>query len=329
MCIIGVPPIRAEAPNLHPQDEGPGRADARDVGSTQRSCDRPRIASRRIIVEHVLLGFEGSEASVAALEWVAERAQHVPSHVTLTTVAEFFESERELQRVAQQGAELLLRRATSATVEMRVRRGWMPETLLESDRVADLVVIGSHLYAPVRSMLKGWVPLRVSVQSAVPTCIVHAGWHDRPGPVIVGYDGDGSADAALRFAASEAARTKRSLLIVHAWTVGALGTRNEAEHRAVVDRAILAVSRTYPGLHVEHVLMADDPALVLESLAREASLVVIGSHHHGALAGGLLGTVAWYLVGAMAAPLCVVPPESLTPLDAPGYTAPARVTAPV
>ncbi len=275
-------------------------------------------------MDHMLLGFDGSEASLAALEWVAQRARHVPSRVTLTSVAELFESERELRRVSEEGADVLRKLAPSVTVKTKVIRGWMPGALLDSDRIADLVVIGSHPYAPVRSTLKGWVPLRVSVAAAVPSCIVPSGWHERPGPVIVGYDGDGSADAALHFAASEAARTERKLLIVNAWPIKMLRKRNESEHQEMLEKAARAVSRAYPGLLAEHLLVADDPALVLEALARDASLVVIGSHHHGALAGGLLGTVAWYLVGSMAAPLCVVPPESLSPLETSSDTEPAH-----
>ncbi|MBB3158327.1 nucleotide-binding universal stress UspA family protein [Microbacterium proteolyticum] len=277
-------------------------------------------------MDHMLLGFDGSEASVAALEWVAQRARHVPSHVTLTSVAELFESERELRRVSEEGADLLRKLAPSVAVETKVIRGWMPGALLESEQAADLVVIGSHLYAPVRSTLKGWVPLRVSVAAAIPSCIVPSGWRERPGPVIVGYDGDGSADAALHFAASEAARTERKLLIVHAWPIKMLRKRNESAHQEMLEEAVRTVSRAYPGLLTEHILMADDPALVLGALARDASLVVIGSHHHGALAGGLLGTVAWYLVGSMTSPLCVVPPEFLPPLEMNSDVEPAHTS---
>lgn len=266
-------------------------------------------------MEHIVVGFDGSEASVAALEWTAQRAQHVPSHVTLTSVAEFFESERELRSVSHEGADMCRRLAPSATIDTKVLRGWMPDTLLESSKAADLLVVGSHLHAPVRSMLKGWIPLRVSVRSAVPSCVVPAGWRQRTGPVVVGYDDDGSSEAALRFAASEAARTKQELLIVHAWPEKMFHSGTRAEHEAVTHRAGLAVSRTYPGLPLEQVMMADDPALVLEALAQKAALVVIGSHRHGALAGGLLGTVAWFVIGQMTAPLCVVPPDSLAPLE--------------
>lgn len=273
-------------------------------------------------MEHVLLGFDGSEAAVAALTWVAQRARQTSSHVTLTSVVELFESERELERVSREGADMLRRLAPSAEVETKVLRGWMPEALLEGDRTADLVVVGSHLYAPVRSTLRGWVPLRVSVKSVVPSCIVPAGWEDRPGPIIVGYDDDGSADAALRFAASEASRSGRTLFIVHARPNTMLHPRDQAEREAVADGAARTVANTYPGVAIEQIVMADEPAMVLETLAREASLVVIGSHRHGVLAGGLLGTIGWYVVGSMTAPLCIVPPESLTPLVAPaGRTA--------
>ncbi len=62
--------------------------------------------------------------------------------------------------------------------------------------------------------------------------------------------------------------------------------------------------------------MDDEAAEVLESLSSSASLIVIGSHRYGALAGGFVGSVAWFLVGQMNAPLCVVPPESFEPLTA-------------
>ncbi len=267
-------------------------------------------------MEHVLLGFDGSDASVSALEWVAARANRIPSRVTLTAVAEFFDSERAVQHTADEGAALLSRLAPTALVERKVLRGFMPGAFVESDRAADLVVVGSHLYGPVRSVLTGWVPLRVSLQSIAPACVVPVGWTEKADPVVVGYTDDGSADAALRFAASEASKTGRRLLVVHTWLDTVLHRDQDPRHRRILDRAAEIVAENHPALPVETLLMDDEAAEVLESLSSSASLIVIGSHRYGALAGGFVGSVAWFLVGQMNAPLCVVPPESFEPLTA-------------
>ncbi len=265
-------------------------------------------------MENILLGFDGSEGSISALEWVAARASHSPGRVTLTTVAELFESEQEAQRIASAGTQMLARLAPTMLVEQKILRGFMPGTFLESDRAADLVVVGAYHDAPVRALLTGWVPLRVSLRAIAPSCVVPAGWSDEGGPIVVGYTDDGSADAALRFAASEAALTKRRLIVVHTWLNRVFHSTQAEAHRAPLDDAIRTISGTYPDLAVDPVLINDDAAMVLASFASTAALVVIGSHRYGTLSGGFVGSVAWFLVDQMRSPLCVVPPESLEPL---------------
>jgi nucleotide-binding universal stress UspA family protein len=117
--------------------------------------------------------------------------------------------------------------------------------------------------------------------------------------VIVGIDGTPASDAAVRWAAAEAARTGARLRIV----LVARHTGTQTQTHAQVAAAIGEASR--PGLEVTgHVVTGDDPADVLTSLAADAALTVVGSHGHTALTEALRGATGTRV--AMRAPGCTV-----------------------
>ncbi|MFG2041877.1 universal stress protein [Dactylosporangium sp. NPDC048998] len=116
--------------------------------------------------------------------------------------------------------------------------------------------------------------------------------------VIVGVDGTPASDAALRWAAAEAARSRarlRVVLVYHWRWPGGIGatdriegyTREQAE--AAVDAAVRAVRAHRPGLDVSGFAVFGDPADVLAGLAAGAALTVVGSHGRTALADATRG----------------------------------------
>jgi nucleotide-binding universal stress UspA family protein len=266
-------------------------------------------------MEHIVLGYDASEAARSALEWVAARAARRPLEVTLVVIADMFDAERPVIRAQQDEATQRLRElAPGLRVDTRMWDGLMPGAVVTVARDADLLVIGVHSGRRLRAFLNGAIPLRVSARSEVPVCLVPAGWDGRDGAVAIGLSNDGSSDAALAFALREAAASGRVLRIVHAWLMTAPGSpsANAAGHRARLDAAVAAIARSHPDLVVEAVLVRDNPAAALSAATARDALLVIGSHHRGVLSGGFLGSVAWDLIGQLGRPICVVPPVAAT-----------------
>ena len=150
------------------------------------------------------------------------------------------------------------------------------------------------------------------------------------GEIVVGVDGSPASQAALRWAAEEAALRQTRLVAIWAWTfvppapiaepgmipmpaVDYTGTV-DAERSAVeqeFDEALEAALPGVSGIEVERKLVEGDPAEVLESESKEAELLVVGSRGRSGIAAALLGSVSRHVVDHAVCPVVVVkaPPE--------------------
>lgn len=139
------------------------------------------------------------------------------------------------------------------------------------------------------------------------------------GTIAVGFDGSMSSERALTFAIDQAVAERRPLTLVHA--LGAMerlwldqdghDNRIGVEPIAREPQRLLAdarekVARRAPGLEVHEVLRTADPRTVLLGLAREASLVVVGSRGRGPVRSLLLGSVSVAVTRHAACPVVVV-----------------------
>ncbi|MFH8250180.1 universal stress protein [Microbacterium sp. B2969] len=272
-------------------------------------------------MERIVIGFDGSPGAESALDWVTDRAHRHPVLIDLVGVANMFASDRTGALERLEDAEARMRsRLPGTAVESHLVDGTMPGTLVHAARSADLLVIGIDREHLVRTAVKGWMPLRVAVRSHLPTCLVPGGWSAADGPVFVGVDED-SSDAALLFAAAEAAEATSTLRIVHAWSeehpvrsgslVVMTAPRTRADHERLMRRATEKARETHQGLTVESDLIhEDDAANLLRSLTTGGSLVVLGTHGRGLLSGAMAGSVAQKVLWDLRAPVCVVPDEN-------------------
>lgn len=271
-------------------------------------------------MEKIVAGFDGSPAAESALDWITDRALREDLRVEVVLVANMLLPDDADADVTLERAETrLTSRIPGIPVETVRVDGLMPGALVQVAQGADLLVVGVDRGHPVRAALHGWLPQRVSAESTAPTCIVPREWEAVDGPVTVGLADDGSSDAAIEFAAAEAGATSRPLRLVHAW-YGALPTDPpqakptsmrglHAEHQVFAAEAADRVRGAHPGIEVHVELTQANPSAALAAASRLSSLLVIGTHHRGILAGGLVGSVALDLIGAIGAPLCVVPPR--------------------
>jgi nucleotide-binding universal stress UspA family protein len=272
-------------------------------------------------MERVIVGFDGSRRAESALDWVTDRAHRHPVLLDIVAVAHMFASDRsEVQERLEEAEARMRARMPDAPVESHLLDGTMPGTLVNAARDADLLVVGiDREHHPVRTALKGWMPLRVAMRAQRSTCLVPGGWSPSDGPVFVGVDED-TSDKALRFAANEAAETRSTLRVVHAWseerapargsTAVLTAARVHAEHGVLLRHAAERAREGHRGLHVEtDLIYEDDPANVLRSLAADGSLVVLGTHGRGLLSGAMAGSVAQSLVWDVRSPVCIIPDD--------------------
>jgi nucleotide-binding universal stress UspA family protein len=137
--------------------------------------------------------------------------------------------------------------------------------------------------------------------------------------VVVGVDGSAESVRALGWAARYATATGARVQAVRAWhypdvagqaPVGIapdpVHRESEAQQLAMLDEAITSAYSGQPGPAAEPRLGYGHPAQVLIEASKEADLLVVGSHGHGAFTGMLVGSVSIHCVTGAFCPVVVV-----------------------
>jgi nucleotide-binding universal stress UspA family protein len=132
--------------------------------------------------------------------------------------------------------------------------------------------------------------------------------------VVVGVDGSAVASRALRWALEQARARGGSVLAVTAWSwadVDGDGAVDLDALEAVTAAALAAeVARAQaevPGVPVQLEAIFGHPGEVLTAAARDADLLVVGSHGRGRMVRALLGSVADACLRARVCPVVVLP----------------------
>lgn len=136
--------------------------------------------------------------------------------------------------------------------------------------------------------------------------------------VVVGVDGSEHADAALRFAAEEAALRGATLRVVCGWQLPPSVTmdmglapglfesfREEAE--TIVREAAEMAASLQPEVPRELRVVEGHAVEVLRQEAKDAVLLVVGTRGRSELAGIFLGSVSHHLLSQATCPVTVVP----------------------
>ncbi|MFE6691800.1 universal stress protein [Streptomyces sp. NPDC057743] len=133
------------------------------------------------------------------------------------------------------------------------------------------------------------------------------------GPVLVGLDGTGNSVPAVCWGVEAAAARGLPLQLLHSWSSTHWPVplaRTEAERRShgteVLARAQAVVEQLRPGMRAVTELVDRDAADVLAERSGTASLLVLGSRGHDALAGFLLGAVSLRILGRAQCPVVIV-----------------------
>lgn len=135
--------------------------------------------------------------------------------------------------------------------------------------------------------------------------------------IIVGVDGSDHSRRAVEWAAEEAVRRERPLRIVHATAPWLYDTSVDPRLAAmrtwllnggeeVLEEAVAAARARDGELTVEGRLVPGGASKALLEQAREASMLVVGSHGVGTVAGLLLGSTALQVVSHTTVPTAII-----------------------
>ncbi|MFJ5228421.1 universal stress protein [Kitasatospora sp. NPDC088391] len=141
--------------------------------------------------------------------------------------------------------------------------------------------------------------------------------------IVTGFDGSAQSEAAVGWAAAEAALRGVPLRIVHAWPwLGAALDDGPAAapHRGALHESAEVAERlreAHPGLEVVTEALAADPVDALLAAAPEHRLVVLGSRGLGGFAGLLVGSVGLAVAARSTTPVVLVRDTAPAPAGSP------------
>lgn len=276
----------------------------------------------------ILVGYDGSEQSTAAVRWAARAAvrRHEPvqilSAVPMPVVygSEFLpatayqEFSGEAAKLAEEGASIA-REEGASEVEARGVAANPASALVDASADASLVVVGNRGHHQLVETMLGSVGYAVSAHASCPAVVVRGKGVDQLARVVVAYDASEPAQRAVEFAAAAAAASGASLHIVGAWddpavtygfpSVGDINEVAEAVNDDLQAARSSALER-HPDLVVTTEVARGQAAIEIARIAEDAGLLVVGSRGRGGFRSLLLGSVSRRLLSTASCPVAVV-----------------------
>lgn len=274
----------------------------------------------------IVVGVTSAPAARRAVDWAAQRAADRRMVLELLAVvggAIGAVGEASVLDSALAGAHELVEaeaervRALGIEVRTRVERGSPVAKLLDAANDAALLVIGSDYRGPGSGPARGAHGVRIAAGARCPVVVVpDLDFSGRSG-IVVGVDGSPVSEQAVAFAAAEADRLGERLIAVSVWTPleapGNMGVYpiEYLENMAALTEEAQAVAlaglrQQYPDLEIERRVERGYPSQIINQLAANARLAVVGSHGRGALARFLLGSISHEVLARLATVTAVI-----------------------
>ncbi|TWD84592.1 nucleotide-binding universal stress UspA family protein [Kribbella amoyensis] len=283
----------------------------------------------------IVVGYDGSPASRAAVEWATAEAVRLHVPLRLVQVLDPIVTSRSApgqvvpsaaHRAARQQALDALATGIGLhqphlSVDTRVLEGRPAEQLLQETDQAKLLVLGSRGLGGWTGLMVGSVAVQVSTHAACPVVVVPSDLHSRindPASVIVGVDGSKISAKAIDFAFDQAEALHADLVAVHAWTSpyltyadgeSMIAFDEEAEKescRLLVAESVAGAAADHPEVRWQTRLISGQAGRAILVAAQSANLVVVGSRGRGGFAGLLLGSVSQSVLHHAHCPVAIV-----------------------
>lgn len=293
----------------------------------------------QIAEDAVVVGYDGSDRSKAALHWGASladlenlplvvlHASGVVVHAQDKGVGNFDagRANAQAQKIAEHGVDLATKEFPKVEATTATSLGSASLALQEASIRARCVVLGNRGRGRISGTLMGSTAFNTSEHARCPVVIVPTAKADLPGPdspIMVGVDGSEASLRAVDRAANMAGYTGAPVTIVVAWrkaTKDALGNPpsgfasvDEAtEHRKAgaehfVDKARARLLERTPDATVELLVETGRPDEVLAKASADAGLLVVGARGRGDLASLLLGSTSRAVLHRASCPVTIV-----------------------
>nr|WP_285558377.1 universal stress protein [Streptomyces hygroscopicus] len=282
----------------------------------------------------LVVGVDGSEPSLRAVDWAADEAalRGLPLRLVHASLWERYEGTAPAEDLGKPSEEVMAedvvetaaRRAHRRRPGVEVTTDVLPEepeyALVRESRTAAAVVLGSRGRSGLTEAVLGSVSATVAGHAHCPVIVLRENHDDRvrsaAGRVVLGVGARQKDAAAVRFAVEEARLRGVPLEAVRAWRRPAHGAPHHAvpsggpvaspEARAAGELA--AAVRDVPSGTASRRRTVEGPAhRALIDASADAGLLVIGARRREGRHGPALGRVAHAVLHHAGCPVAVVP----------------------
>lgn len=287
----------------------------------------------------VVVGYDGSPPSEAALQWAARAADHRGQGLVVLHAAEritytqdagsgLWKAEdviAEAKEVAGHGRDTVLQTFADLHVETAGSLFSAKVALGELSTRASMVVLGSHGRSRVGTLLLGSTAYSIAAYARPPVVVVRDGTSELPGPdrpVVVGVDGSGESERAADVAADLAREWGATLLVVTTWVPAPPNQYNrgpsgfdsaedasaayEGRARHANQEALERLRSTHGDLDVKGTVIEAHPVSGLVEAAKHGGVLVLGTRGHGAMVGSVLGSTSLGALHESTSPIMIV-----------------------
>ncbi|MEU8986656.1 universal stress protein [Streptomyces sp. NPDC048558] len=267
----------------------------------------------------LVVGVDGSEASLEAVDWAADEAvRHaVPLHLLHAAARD-----HEVSDVIGHALERATERVPAVRLSSEVLHGDAASALIDKGRNAFALVVGSRGLGDLAGMLLGSVGLAVAARADCPVVVVRGAAEHRGarfGNVAVGVEEGEGSGTAVQFAFREAHVRQCRLVAVHAWSAqyGAPTSPQapswyalEAHRRPpaqLLDEALRDPGERYRDTSVTRRVVEGPARRALLDAASEADLLIVGARRREGHLGLQLGLTNHALLHHAPCPIAIVP----------------------
>ena len=285
----------------------------------------------------VVVGVDGSEESLRAVEWAALEARRRSSPLRIVSAPALVPRihgynaspaaiANALRGIAARALNAAITRCDEVAPRLPVTTDLLSgaPALAVADCGADasMLVVGARGAGGFAAMVLGSVSRYVATRAACPVVVVREESMALHREIAVGIRDPQDTDHTLAFAFEEAALRRADLVAVHTWFwfpaalhLPAAGKelrptdpdRIAAEAASSLAAVLGGWREKYPGVQVRHDIIHGHPARVLASYSGRADLVVLGRHGHPADAGPGIGSIQHAVLDHAHGPVAVVP----------------------
>jgi nucleotide-binding universal stress UspA family protein len=282
----------------------------------------------------VIVGVDGSEESLLAVEWAALEARRHSSPLRIVSApasvprmhayhASPAEIAAALRGISARALDAAITRseevAPGLPVDTRLLSGPPAVAVAESGSGASMLVVGARGAGGFAAMMLGSVSRYVATWAPCPVAVVREETMVVHREIAVGVRDPEDVTGTLAFAFEEAALRGADLVAVHTWywlpsapgQAGALRPADPERFAAEAAQQLTAALEDwhdkYPDVRVRQDVTRGHPGRVLASYSARADLVVLRRHGHPAGPGPGIGSVQHAVLDHAHGPVAIVP----------------------